>query len=133
LKKPVERDEPLHLLIDSTGLKMYGEGEWLEDKHGKRSRRRWRKLHLAIDANSHDVVAVELTSDEVGDVTAVPDLLDQIDGSGASVTGDGAYDADVVYDEITHRNPEADVIIPPRSTADMSESGHCHVNFGRTA
>ena len=123
LKKPVERDEPLHLLIDSTGLKMYGEGEWLEEKHGKRSRRRWRKLHLAIDANSHDVVAVELTSDEVGDVTAVPDLLDQIDGSVASVTGDGAYDADVVYDEITHRHPEADVIIPPRSTAVMSENG----------
>ena len=49
----------MHLLIDSTGLKMYGEGEWLEEKHGKRSRRRWRKLHLAIDANSHDVVAVE--------------------------------------------------------------------------
>jgi hypothetical protein len=123
LRKPVERDEPLHLLIDSTGLKMYGEGEWLEEKHGKRSRRRWRKLHLAIDANSHEIVAVELTSDEVGDVTAVPDLLDQIDGSVASVTGDGAYDADVVYDEITRRHPEADVIIPPRSTAVMSESG----------
>src|ERR1700676_229348 len=123
LKKPVERDEPLHLLIDSTGLKMYGEGEWLEEKHGKRSRRRWRKLHLAIDANSHEIVAVELTPDEVGDVTAVPDLLDQIDGSVASVTGDGAYDADVVYDEIIRRHPEADVIIPPRSTAVMSESG----------
>jgi hypothetical protein len=123
LKKPVERGEPLHLLIDSTGLKMYGEGEWLEEKHGKRSRRRWRKLHLAIDANSHEIVAVELTSDEVGDVTAVPDLLDQIDGSVASVTGDGAYDADVVYDEIIRRHPEADVIIPPRATAVMSESG----------
>ena len=94
LRKPVERDEPLHLLIDSTGLKMYGEGEWLEEKHGKRSRRRWRKLHLAIDANSHEIVAVELTSDEVGDVAVVPDLLDQIDGSVASVAGDGAYDAD---------------------------------------
>ena len=123
LKKPAERDEPLHLLIDSTGLKMYGEGEWLEEKHGKRSRRRWRKLHLAIAANSHEVVAVELTTDEVGDVTTVPDLLDQIDGAVASVTGDGAYDADVVYDEITRRHPEADVIIPPRSTAVMSESG----------
>src|SRR6202790_4760481 len=100
LKKPVERGEPLHLLIDSTGLKMYREGEWREEKHGKRSRRGWRKLHLAIDANSHGIVAVALTTDEVGDVTAVPDLLDQIDGSVASVTGDGAYDADVVYDEI---------------------------------
>ena len=122
LKEPVERDEPLHLLIDSTSLKMYGEGEWLEGKHWKRSRRRWRKLHLAIDANSHEIVAVELTTDEVGDVTAVPDLLDQIDGSVASVTGDGAYDADVVYDGISRRHPEADVIIPPRSTAVVTES-----------
>src|ERR1700694_4130531 len=73
LKKPVERDEPLHLLIDSTGLKMYGEGEWLEEKHGKRSRRHWRKLHLAIDANSHEIVSVELTTDDVGDITTVPD------------------------------------------------------------
>ena len=117
LTKPVKRGEPLHLLIDSTGLKIYGEGEWLEEKHGKRSRRRWRKLHLAIDANSHEIVAVELTSDEVGDVTAVPDLLDQIDGSVASVTADGAYDAAVVYDEISRRHPEADVIIRPRSKA----------------
>jgi hypothetical protein len=123
LKKPVERDEPLHLLIDSTGLKMYGEGEWLEEKHGKRSRRRWRKLHLAIDAKSHEVIAVELTTEEVGDITAVPDLLDQIDDSVASVTGDGAYDADVVYDEISRRHPEADVIVPPRSTAVISVSG----------
>jgi Transposase DDE domain len=123
LKKPVERGEPLHLLIDSTGVKMYGEGEWLEEKHGKRSRRHWRKLHLAIDANSHEVVAVELTTDDVGDITAVPDLLDQIDGSVASVTADGAYDADAVYDEISGRHPEADVNIPPRSTAVISESG----------
>jgi hypothetical protein len=102
---------------------MYGEGEWLEEKQGKRSRRRWRKLHLAIDANSHEIVAVELTTDEVGDVTAGPDLLDQIDGPVGSVTGDGAYDADLVYDDITRRHRQADVIIPPRSTAVMSESG----------
>jgi hypothetical protein len=114
---------PLHLLIDSTGLKIYGEGEWLEEKHGKRSRRHWRKLHLAIDANSHEIVAVELTTDDVGDVTAVPDLINQIDGSVASVTADGAYDADLVYDEFSRCHPEAEVIIPPRSTAIVSESG----------
>jgi len=123
LTKPIERGEPLHLLIDSTGLKMYGEGEWLEEKHGKRSRPHWRKLHIAMDANTHEIVASELTRDDIGDITAVPDLLDQIDGSVASVTGDGAYDADVVYDEISHRHPEADVIIPPRSTAVISEGG----------
>jgi hypothetical protein len=102
---------------------MYGEGEWLEEKHGKRSRRHWRKLHLAIDANSHEIAALELTTDDVGDITAVPDLLDQIDGSVASVTADGAYDTDVVYDEVSRRHPDADVVIPPRSTAIVSETG----------
>jgi hypothetical protein len=87
----VKRGEPLHLLVGSTGLKMYGEGEWLEEKHGKRSRRHWRKLHLAIDANSHEIVAVQLTTDDVGDIMTVPDLLDQIDGSVASVTADGGH------------------------------------------
>jgi DDE family transposase len=123
LSKPIDPDAPLHLLIDSTGLKIYGEGEWLEEKHGKRSRRHWRKLHLAVDATSHEIAAVELTQDDVGDIAAVPDLLDQIDGPIASVTADGAYDADVVYDEIEQRHPEAGVIIPPRSTAIVSESG----------
>ena len=123
LTKPVERAEPPHLLIDSNGLKVYDEGEWLEEKHGKRCRRHWRKLHLAIDANSHEIIAVELTTDDVGDTTVVPHLLYQIDGSVASVTADGAYDTDVVYDEISRRHPDADVIIPPRSTAVASESG----------
>jgi len=66
---------------------------------------------------------VELTTDDVGDIAAVPDLLDQIDGSVASVPADGAYDADVVYNESSQSHPEAYVIIPPRSTAVVSESG----------
>jgi hypothetical protein len=123
LTKPVEHNEPLRLLIDSTGLKIYGEGEWLEEQHGRRPRRHWRKLHLASDASSHEIVAVELMPDHVGDITAVPDLLDQVDGSVAPVTGDGAYDADLVYDEIARRHLEADVIVPPRSTAILSGSG----------
>ena len=81
------------------------------------------QAHLAIDANSHEIVAVDLTTDDVGDITAVPDLLDQIDGPVASVTADGAYDADVVHDEFSQRHPGAAVIIPPRSTAVVSESG----------
>jgi hypothetical protein len=66
LPKSTGRDEPLHLLIDSTGLKIYGEGEWLDHKRGIRSPRRWRKLHLGVDADTHEVVAVELTRDDVG-------------------------------------------------------------------
>jgi Transposase DDE domain len=66
------------------GLKIYGEGEWLDQKHGVRSRRRSRKLHLGVDANTHEIVAVELTPDDVGDVPEIPHLLDQIDADVAS-------------------------------------------------
>jgi hypothetical protein len=117
LPKRIDRTEPLHLLVDSTGLKIYGEGEWLDQKHGIRSRRRWRKLHLGVDADTHEIVAVELTPDDVGDVSVMPDLLDQIDVQVASMTADGAYDGQAVYDAVTERHPKAAVIVPPRITA----------------
>ena len=123
LTERIERDEPLHLLVDSTGVKIYGEGEWLDQKHGRHSRRHWRKLHLAIDADTQEIAAVELTPDDVGDVSALPDLLDQIEGSVGSVTADGAYDGDVVYDAVLRRHPAACVIIPPRATAVVSDTG----------
>ena len=75
LPKSIHRDEPLHLLIDSTGLKIYGESEWLDQKRGIRSPRRWRKLHLGVDADTHEVVAVELTQDDVGDVSELGGFL----------------------------------------------------------
>src|SRR6201997_3050022 len=118
LPKSIGRDEPLHLLIDSTGLKIYGESEWLDQKRGIRSPRRWRKLHLGVDADTHEVVAVELTPDDVGDVSELPRLLEQIDTEIASVTADGAYDGQVVYDAVANRHPAAEIIIPPRATAD---------------
>jgi transposase len=113
----LDPEEPLHLLVDSTGLKIYGEGEWLDQKHGIRSRRRWRKLHLGIDAGTREIVASELTPDDVGDVAEIPALLDQIDGEVASLTADGAYDGEPVYDAVTARHPKAAVIIPPRTTS----------------
>ena len=100
LPKGIGRTEPLHLLVDSTGLKIYGEGEWLDQKHGIRSRRRWRKLHLGVDADTHEIVAAELTSDDVGEISELPDLLDQIEADVASMTADGAYDGQVVYDAV---------------------------------
>jgi hypothetical protein len=122
LPKRVDRAEPLHLLVDSTGLKIYGEGEWLDQKHGIRSRRRWRKLHLGVDANTHEIVAVELTPDDVGDIAVVPDLLEQIDADVASITADGAYDSQVVYDAVAERHPKAAVVVPPRITAVAGET-----------
>jgi transposase len=123
LPRLAERSEPLHLLVDSTGVTIDGEGEWLDQKHGVRSRRRWRKLHLAVEADTQEIVAVALTPDDVGDVSALPDLLDQIESPIGSVTADGAYDGDPVYDEVLQRHPAARVIIPPRSTAVLSEAG----------
>jgi len=139
LPKRIDRDEPLHLLVDSTGLKIYGEGEWLDQKHGIRSRRRWRKLHLAVDANTHEIVASELTPDDVSDVSELPALLNQIDADVASLTADGAYDSAAVYEAVTERHPEAAVIIPPRATAVPSDTTttqrDCHLaaikNHGR--
>src|SRR5271156_2615114 len=122
LLKRLDRAEPLHLLVDSTGLKIYGEGEWLDQKHGIRSRRRWRKLHLGIDAITHEIIASDLTPDDVGDISEMPALLDHIDAEVASMTAGGAYDWEAVYDAVAKRHPEAVVIIPPRATAVPNES-----------
>src|SRR3954449_3933891 len=76
---------PLHLLVDSTGLKLGGPGEWLAEKHGTRTRRAWRKLHLGVDADTGRIEAVELTTKEADDASRVGPLLDQVDGPIASL------------------------------------------------
>jgi transposase len=81
-----------------------------------------RKLRLGMDAVTHEIVAVELTRDELGDVSEIPDLHDQIDADVASLTADGAYDGEAVYDAVADRHPEAAIIIPPRATAVPSET-----------
>ena len=88
---------PVHVVIDFTGLKVYGAGEWQREKHGERGRRTWRKLHLAVNPESGEILASELTTNEVGDLAMVGPLLEQIPGVIASVMADGAYDAEPVY------------------------------------
>jgi transposase len=108
---------PLHVLIDSTGLQVYGAGQWLEAKHGAKSRRTWRKLHLAVDAASGMIVAQTLTDQDADDPSQVAPLLDQIDGEIAQVTADGAYDGAPTYETIAAHGDGIKVVIPPRSTA----------------
>jgi hypothetical protein len=108
---------PLHLLVDSTGLKLAGAGEWLVEKHGTSRRRSWRKLHLGVDGESGEIVAIELTSKEIDDAAQSGALLDQITDSIASFTADGAYDQDKVYENVAERHPDAAIIVPPLSTA----------------
>ena len=120
--RPRSDGEPVHLLVDSTGLKLCGAGEWLIEKHGTRTRRSWRKLHLGMDADTGQVVAAVLTDRDADDGAQVGPLLDQVDGPIASFTGDGAYDQEGVYSDVAARHPEAAVIVPPRSNAVPSDT-----------
>jgi transposase len=112
---------PVNVVIDSTGLKVFGAGDWQREKHGGKGRRTWRKLHLAADPDTGEILASELTTTEDGDASQVGPLLNQISGPIASVTADGAYDGEPVYRIIAERDPAAAVIIPPRSTAVPSD------------
>ena len=106
---------PVHLVVDSIGLKIFGEGEWLAQKHKiKGIRRRWRKLHLGLDLASGAIVCANLTHDDVGDSTALPGLLDQLDAPVAGFLADGAYDGASTRDLLSERYGETlDVVIPP--------------------
>ena len=133
--RPRKDGEPLHLLVDSTGLQLCGAGEWLIEKHGTKTRRSWRKLHIGLDADTGQIVAAALTAKEVDDGAEVGLLLGQVTGAVASFTGDGAYDQEGVSTAVAERYPEAAIIVPPRSTAVPSETaetaptqrdGHLH-------
>jgi len=111
---------PRHILIDSTGLKVFGEGEWKMRQHGKEKRRTWRKLHLAIDAQTQEIVAAALTTNSLHDCQVLPKLLLEVEGDITRVTTDGAYDTWECRYEISTRR--ADAVIPPRSNARVTES-----------
>jgi hypothetical protein len=117
VSRPQPGSEPVHLLVDSTGLKLCGPGEWLVEKHAARTRRSWKKLHIGVDADTGQIIAAGLTGKDVDDGSQVGPLLEQIAGPVASFTGDGAYDRDDVYREGCQRHPDAAVIVPPRSSA----------------
>lgn len=109
--------EPLYLLIDSTGIKVEGEGEWHTRKRGGSKRRIWRKLHIGIDERTLEIRAAKITGNDVGDAPVLPMLLAQIpqDEEIGSVTADGAYDTRSCRNTIAKRG--ADAIIPPRRNA----------------
>jgi IS5 family transposase len=116
---PVRRTAsgPLHLLVDSTGLKLGGAGEWLVEKHGTSRRRSWRKLHIGVDADSGEIAAVAVTKKDIDDAAMAGALLGQIADPMASFTADGTYDQDQVSQAVAERYPDAAVIVPPRAGA----------------
>jgi len=110
---------PVDLIVDSTGLKMCGQGEWHSQKHGEKKVKRWKKLHIGVDDQGH-IVASTVTESNEQDPSQVPDLLDQIDQEIDRFIGDGIFDQEPVYAALEEHSPGARVIIPSRKDAVLS-------------
>lgn len=117
-----KKKEPLHLVVDSTGVKVYGEGEWKVRQHGWSRRRTWRKLHVGVDEATGEIQAAVAATDNFGDGQVLPDLLAQVEAKLSQVTGDGGYDDRQCYDAISERGARA--VIPPQKGARI----WCHGN-----
>ncbi|WP_321146018.1 IS5 family transposase [Aeromonas veronii] len=110
------------LVINSTGLKVFGEGEWKVRKHGAEKRRVWRKLHLAVDPATHDIVAAEISLENVHDIEVLPTLLNPLRRKLGRVDADGAYDSKASHQLILRKGATA--CIPPRKSAGLWKKGH---------
>jgi len=115
---------PKHNVVDSTGMKIYGAGEWKVRQHGYSKRRTWRKLHLSVAENSHEIQALVLTEAGVDDAEAGKQLLDDTPGEMEQVSGDGSYDKAKFYAACTARRVKR-IIIPPRHDAKIWQHGNC--------
>ena len=105
----------LYVVVDSTGLKVYGEGEWKVRQHGFSKRRSWRKVHLAYDESTHQILAISLTNNDIDDASVLKPLLEEVSLPINKVAADGAYDRQKVYDYLQER--QIQVLIPPRVNA----------------
>jgi hypothetical protein len=117
------RGEALHLVVDSTGVKVFGEGEWKVRQHGYSKRRTWRKLHLGVDETTNEIVAAVITTNDLADSQVLEDLLDQVDEDIEQVSGDGGYDKRGCYAAIQKRRAKA--AIPPQKNARIWRHGNC--------
>lgn len=113
---------PRAILLDSTGLKVFGEGEWKVRKHGYSKRRTWRKVHLAVDAKTQEIVACVTTTNSESDASVVGEILDEVDGQVGELKADGAYDQRKVYEALQER--EIRPVIPPRKNAKIRKHGN---------
>jgi hypothetical protein len=120
ISKSLKKEVPITILIDSTGLKISGSGEWEEEKHGKGRKKQWRKLHLAIDEETLEIVATTLTSNRVSDPSKIMPLINQTESEINTIKADGAYDNDPLRKKLDNLN--IDSIFPPRSDAVLSQN-----------
>jgi hypothetical protein len=124
VKLPKKASGRLNLVLDSTGLKIYGEGEWKVRKHGYSKRRTWRKLHLGADPENGEIQAVLLTENSISDDATVKELLEQIEQELLVCAADGAYDKRKVYDALNEHSPGVEILIPPRKNARIWQHGN---------
>jgi len=124
VKLPRKTNESLNLVLDSTGLKIYGEGEWKVRKHGYSKHRTWRKLHVGANPDNGEIQVVVLTENSVSDDTVVKDMLAQIEQTLLACAADGAYDKRRVYDALNEHSPEVEILIPPRKNARIWQHGN---------
>lgn len=123
INKSLKKEGSITILVDSTGLKISGSGQWEEEKHGTGRRRKWRKLHLAIDEETLEIVATTLTSNKVSDPSEVMPLINQVESEIDTIKADGAYDQDPLRQELDNLNINS--IFPPRIDAILSKD-HKH-------
>ena len=114
--------EALHVVVDSTGVKVFGEGEWKVRQHGYTYRRTWRKVHVGVDEASGEVVAAVVTTNNYSDSQILPDLLAQVEEAIRQVSGDGGYDRRNCYETIRARQAQA--TIPPQHNAKIWQHGN---------
>jgi hypothetical protein len=124
VKLPKKASQSLHIVMDSTGLKIYGEGEWKVRMHGVSKRRTWRKLHVGANPQDGEIQAVLLTENKVSDDQVVEALLGQIEQTILDFAADGAYDKRKVYDSLNAHSPEVNILIPPRKNARIWKHGN---------
>ena len=124
VKLPKKTNQSLNIVMDSTGLKIYGEGEWKVRMHGVSKRRTWRKLHLGTNPEDGEIQAVILTENSVSDDAAVEVLLEQIEQEILKFGADGAYDKRKVYDCLNAHSPDVNILIPPRRNARIWKHGN---------
>lgn len=121
---PKRASQSMNIVMDSTGLKIYGEGEWKVRMHGVSKRRTWRKLHIGTDPDSGEIQAALLTQNSISDDQAVEPLLEQIDQTILDFAADGAYDKRKVYDSLNAHSPDVNILIPPRKNAHIWKHGN---------
>jgi hypothetical protein len=119
IKSLVSSGESIHVVMDSTGLKVYGEGEWKVRQHGHCKRRTWRKLHLAVDEKTSQIVAMELTKRSSHDAQEFERLIFETEEKIYQVSADGAYDTKSCYEESFRKKIK--LVVPPREGAVIKE------------